>query len=420
MKPPPPPLPLPRRQRRLHRLVLPATIAWRYMRGRRSRLLAATARTALVATTLGVTTMVVAMALMSGYTDEVKRKLIGLQGEVMASRVLGEDEGGLAERLRAAAAVPGVERAGRWVYAEGSLESPKLPEGTSVALRGVEADDPVVLRSGGSLRRDEAGVLGVVLGAELAANLGAKRGDVLRLVVLDMSERRPRFHYRSIRVTSTFTIGFAEFDARWILIDRQALLKARGGSQLEMVEFQLAEGYDGESVAARIESVLGEGWVVDRRQRLNQEVFAALQLQEVMLFFVLGLIVLVSTFNIASTLVILVREKSRDVAVLSSLGLRPAGVWWVFAIYGLLLGTSGILLGMAIGGGAALLITEFELVRFPPELAAIYFIDSVPFRLEAPDLAAIAAFSLAVTAIASALPALRAARLEVATALHDE
>ncbi len=390
------------------------------MRGRRSRLLAATARTALFATTLGVTTMVVAMALMSGYTEEVKRKLIGLQGEVMASSVLAEDEEDLAERLRAAAALPGVVRTGRWVYAEGSLDSPGLPEGTSVALRGVESDDPVVLRSGGDLHRDEAGVAGVVLGAELAANLDAKRGDILRLVVLDMSERRPRFRYRSIRVTGTFTIGFAEFDAHWILIDREVLSKARGGSRLEMVEFQLGEGQDGVDVAAEIEEVLGEDWVVDRGQRLNQEVFAALELQEVMLFFVLGLIVLVSTFNIASTLVILVREKRRDVAVLSSLGLRPGGIWWVFATYGLFLGTLGILLGMAIGGSVALLITEFELVRFPPELAEIYFIDAVPFRLEIPDLVAIAAFSLAVTAIASALPARRAARLDITAALHDE
>ena len=129
---------------------------------------------------------------------------------------------------------------------------------------------------------------------------------------------------------------------------------------------------------------------------------------------------MVSTFNVASTLVILVRERQRDIGVLGSLGLSPRELWWIFAFYGLSLGGLGTLAGVLVGGGAAWLITELELVRFDPEIAAIYFIDSVPFRVELSDVLAIVSFSLAFTLLACSLPAFRAARIRPSVALRDE
>ncbi len=411
------------RQLLIWRLPLPWALAWRYLRGRRSQMLQSTALAAWVATTLGVTAMVIAMALMSGYTEDLERKLIGLQGEVIASPLGGrglDREAGDDPRLQEAAALPGVARVGRVVFGEGALSSPAVPEGLSVVLRGVEADDPVVLRNAGDLGADGDSVPGVLLGEELARRLEVAADDVLRLVILDVGGPRPRFRYRSIRVTGTFAIGFAEFDARWILIDREVLLAARGTGAFEMVEFKLADASQTEAVAVAIEEALGNEWVVERWQRLNRELFAALELQELLLFVVLGLIVFVSTFNVASTLVILVRERMRDIGVMGSLGLEPRKLWWSFATYGLLLGAAGTLAGVAIGSGAAWVITEFELVRFDPEIAAIYFIDSVPFRVEAADLGAIVAFSLAVTLVACSLPAFRAAHVRPSVALRDE
>ncbi len=312
-----------------------------------------------------------------------------------------------------------MERVGRVAYGEGALTSSAAPEGLSVVLRGVDSDDPVASRQAGDLAVD-GGAAGVLLGEELARRLAAGRGDVLRLVILDVGGERPRFRYRSIRVTGTFSTGFAEFDARWLLIDRQVLAKARSGRGFEMVEVELADPEAAEAVAAAVEAILGSGWVVERWQRLNQDLFAALALQKLGLFTVLALIVLVSTFNVASTLVILVRERMRDVGVLGSLGLTPWKLWWSFATYGLLLGAVGTLLGVAAGSAAAWVVTELELVRFGPEIAAVYFIDSVPFRVEAGDLAAIVVLALAVTLLACSIPAVRAARVRPSVALRDE
>ncbi len=410
----------------LHRrLPLAWAIAWRYMLGERSQILSSTAWAAFFATTLGVTAMVVAMALMTGYTEDLQRKLIGLQGEVIASPLVREGFERDANLLERAANLAGVARAGRVAYGEGSLSSAALPEGLGVVLRGVEPDyDPTVRKVGAEpiavLGPDAAGVPGILLGKELQRQLAVATGDVLRLVVLDAGGRRPRFRYRSVRFAGAFATGFAEFDASWIILDRKVLLQARGDTGLDVMEFKLEDPKATETVAKRIEKALGPEWLVQRWQKLNQQLFAALKLQEGLLFLVLGLIVVVSTFNVASTLVILVRERLRDIGVLASLGLSPRQLWWTFALYGLSLGALGTLTGVLIGGGAAWLITEFELVRFDPEIAAIYFIDSVPFRVELTDVAAIVSFTLVVTLVACALPAFRAARVRPSVALRDE
>lgn len=407
------------------RLPLPWIIAWRYLRGGRSQMLSSTALAALAATTLGVMAMVLAMALMSGYTSDLKRRLIGLQGEIIASPIDASYFETHRAALQTVAGLDGVRRLGRVSYGEGSLSSPAYSEGVSVVLRGVDsADDPVVQQALGddsaALAADAEGVSGILLGPELARRLAIEPGDALRLVVLDVTGKRPKFRYRSVRFAGSFSTGFAEFDATWVLLDRQLLRQLRGSTGLDVVEIKLDDANTTERMTTAIEETLGGSWLVHHWLRLNRELFAALQLQEALLFLVLGLIVVVSTFNVASTLVILVREKMRDVGVLGAMGLAPRQVARTITAYGLGLGAFGTALGMALGVGTAWLITTFELVRFDPEVAAIYFIDSVPFLVELKDLAAVAGFSLAVTALACILPARRAAALQPSTALRME
>lgn len=417
--------PSPRRSSMQGHLPLPWVIAWRYLRGRRSQMLNSTALAALAATTLGVMAMVLAMALMSGYTSDLKRRLIGLQGEIIASPL---DQSYFEEHRQAlaqAAALPEVQRMSLVSYGEGSLSSSALPEGVSVVLRGVDAaSDPVVQQSlqqtTQGLEANADGVAGVLLGPELRRRLAVQPGDALRLVVLDVSQGRPRFRYRSVRVAGGFSTGFAEFDATWVLLDRQLLRQLRGSAGLDVAEFKLVSPDATERVTEAVEELLGGSWLVHHWLSLNRELFAALQLQEALLFLVLGLIVVVSTFNVASTLVILVREKMRDVGVLGAMGLAPGNVARTIIAYGMGLGAFGTLLGISLGAGSAWLITEFELVRFDPEVAAIYFIDSVPFLIEGRDLAAIGGFSLLVTLVACLLPARRAALLQPSTALRME
>lgn len=422
----------------MSRLALPWLIAWRYLRGERSQILSSTALAALAATTLGVMAMTIAMALMSGYTQALERKLIGLQGDLVVSPLIsGSLDSG--QRILRDAAIPGVDFIGRVAYGEGSISSAAMPDGLSVILRGVEAGsvpplvqiepveiEPVQIEpqaaAGSSTALDLAsadGVPGVIVGKELMRRLEVEAGDTVRLVVLDLGGDRPRFRYRSAQVRGAFTTGFAEFDASWALLDREMLLAVRGrDSGIDVLEVKLAADADRSSVVAQVETALGGDWHVQRWESLNKELFAALALQEALLFFVLGLIVVVSTFNTASTLVILVRERLPDIGVLASLGLEPRQLFSVFLAYGSGLGLAGILSGVTLGSLVSWTITEFELVRFDPEVAAVYFIDSVPFITEARDVLAIVAFSSLVTVLACSIPASRAASLQPAHALR--
>ena len=165
---------------------------------------------------------------------------------------------------------------------------------------------------------------------------------------------------------------------------------------------------------------LGGAAVVVDWQQLNRQLFAALDLQKRALFLLLGLIVVVATFNVASTLVVLVRERVRDLGVLAALGLAPAALTRVFLFYGAALGAAGTALGLGIAAAISWAVTRFELLSFGPEIADIYFLSTVPLRLRGGDAAAIAGFALAVTLVACLVPAARAAKLDPATALRYE
>jgi len=418
------------------------TIAWRFLRGRRSRLLDGTARAALAATALGVTAMIVAMALMTGYREDLRRKLIEGNAPIVAQPLLPVAAPLPVEKREALEAIPGVAGVGRIAYGQGTLSAGEGGDGVEVTLRGIEArpaaesqpaePGPAGAPAAGArltataeqLAAGPDGVSGAVLGAELARRLGVGERDLVRLVALGLADGRPRFRYRTLRVTGTFAVGFAEFDAAWVLLDRALVAGAGGGRQetagADLYEITLAEGADGTAVVAAAEEALGPDWFVADWRLANRELFTALELQQLVLFLVLGLIVLVSTFNVGSTLVVLVRDRMRDVGVLAALGLAPARLRAVFLTYGAVLGAAGVALGVVVGAGAAWVLTTFELIHFDPEVAAIYFIDSVSFRVRPSDLAAVVGFALAVNLVACAVPAWRAARVDPSAALRYE
>jgi lipoprotein-releasing system permease protein len=415
-------------QTRLLKGPLSWVIAWRFLRGHRSRLLDGTARAALLATALGVTAMVIAMALMTGYREDLQGKLVRGNAAVIAYPVGPEANLGDV-RQRELETIPGVERIGRVAYGQGALSSAASPEGTEVVLRGVDPGGGQLTATAEQLASiggvggggEGGGIPGAVLGADLAERLKVRTGDVLRLVALGFQDGRPRFRYQSLRVGGTFSTGFAEFDRSWVLLDRAHVERLMGAeAAVDLLEFTVTDPNEAPRIAEAASRLLEPDFVVTDWRQLNRELFTALKLQQVMLFLVLGLIVVVSTFNVASTLVVLVRERMRDIGLLGALGLRPGSLRLIFLLYAAFLGGLGTLLGVGLGWGTSWVLTRFELIRFDADVAAIYFIRSVPFRVELPDLLAIVGFALGVTLLACFLPAWRAARVDPSSALRYE
>ena len=403
------------------RLPLAPWLAWRYLRGRRSRLLHRTALAALASVALGVTAMVVAMALMTGYREDLERKLIAGNAAVLAYPLAPAGDEQVRQAIRRLAEVPGVRRVGHVAYGQGTLSSAAHPEGEAVTLRGVDADSSDALAgSAPRLQPSADGVAGAVLGDELARRLGTAPGEVLRLVALGFTAGRPSFTFRSVRVSGTFHTGFAEFDRNWVVLSRGLVERLAGGTGSTLFELAVDDPDAAPVVAERAEKVLGPDYLVTDWQHLNRELFAALRLQQLGLFFLLGLIVLVSTFNVASTLMVLVRERMQEVGVLAALGVDRRRLASVFVLYGGALGAFGTALGVALGSAISWVLTTYQLIRFDPEVAAIYFLSSVPFHVEARDVAKIVVFAILFTLLSSLLPALRVVRLQAADALRYE
>jgi lipoprotein-releasing system permease protein len=373
--------------------------------------------------------MVIAMALMSGYREDLRQKLVRGNAAVIAYPILGSELVWDDEKQEILQSVPGVTAIRPVVYGQGSLVSEQSAGGVEVTLRGidtaaglaglgeVELDSDLIVDDGLS----NAGVLGLVLGRDLATRLEVDSGDSVRLMVLGFFRGRPRFRYRQALVVGTFATGFSEFDQYWLVTDRQEL-EAMMGRELGsgMLEIVVEDPDRADWVTEQVRELLGGDYLVTSWRDLNRELFTALEVQQIALFFVLGLIVVVSTFNVASSLVVLVRERMRDIGVLAALGLSPARLRTVFLLYGAGLGAVGCLCGVLAGGAIAWIVTEFELIRFDPEMAAIYFISSVPFKVELMDVTAVVVFTLTVTLLACWIPARRAAKVRPAYALRYE
>jgi lipoprotein-releasing system permease protein len=408
-------------------------IAFRYLGARRAEgLVSVIAIFSFIGITLGVATLIVVMSVMNGFHQELLDKIVGINGHIFlqAADSALTDYDAVAER---AAAVPGVDLAIPMVEGAAFASSSFSQGGSGVLVRGVTGRDIRRLPGiaghvmSGSIDGFEAAG-GVAIGQRLADNLNLRVGDKLKIITASGPQTPfgvvPRV--KAYPIVAIFQIGMAEFDGIFVympLPEAQAFFNK--DNEVSVIELFLRDPEQIDAVRPLIEAAVQRPVIMTDWRERNRTFFDALNVERNVMFVILTLIVLVAALNIISGLIMLVNDKSHDIAILRTMGATRGAIMRIFLITGASIGTSGTLAGFLLGLAVA---ENVEPIRqflnrllhanfFPAEL---YFLSRLPSIVDANDVATVVGMTLALSVLATIYPSWRAARLDPVEALRYE
>jgi lipoprotein-releasing system permease protein len=379
---------------------LAAFLALRLLRRRGTALLRTSALAALVAVGLGVASLIVTLALMTGYERALRQGILAGSGHVFAFYPGGMSKV-QAETAARLAAFPGVVRAADVTYLPGLIFARGSRDAEIVTVRASSSPAPAARRETSAAR----GMLGVTLGEGLARRLAAAPGDVLTLQIVAAGSPRSV----PVKVTGVYATGFVELDERWLTVGLAELAARVPDLRSGGIELWLADPDQADALRNRVERVCA-GCLVTTWKEMSPAIFAGLRWQKLSLALVLSLVLAVGAFEIASALVVLVTEKRRELGVLLALGGQPDLLRRTILFVGGMLGAAGVAVGVAFGVAVVVALNLLGLPHFPPEIARIYLVERIPLRLAAADLGLVAVLAVLEVVLAALLPARRVAR----------
>lgn len=407
-------------------------VAWRYLRARRKEaFISVIAGFSFIGIMLGVATLIIVMAVMNGFRTELVSRILGINGHMIVQAVDQplSDYAALADRI---AGVEGVAMALPLVEGQ-TLASGREGAGTGALVRGIRPDDLTKLATvSGNIRQGDmvgfAAGQGVLVGSRMAAQLGLSAGDTITLVSPegDITPLGVNPRVKSYPVSGIFEIGMSEYDASIIympLEESQLYFNAEG--IVQSIELFINNPDDVDRLRPLIEQAAGRQiFITDWRQR-NQTFFSALQVERNVMFMILTLIVLVAALNIISGLIMLVKDKSSDIAILRTMGASSNAVMRIFFMTGAAIGTAGTFAGVLLGVVVCLNIESIRqffswvsgTVMFDPEL---YFLSQLPADMNASETLSVVIMALSLSFLATIFPAWRASKLDPVQALRYE
>ena len=266
----------------------------------------------------------------------------------------------------------------------------------------------------------DSGRTGIVLGSELAADLGAIRGDLVQAAVatVTLSPWGVMPRSRIFEVVGTYKSDHFQADSIRAFVPiaaARALNRSKAGSS--RVEVRLDQVDELESMKASLRERFAPDWVVVDLIEQNQELLKALKTEKLFLFLSIGLIVIVAALNIVSTLILMVQDKIKEIGTLSAMGSRPREIARIFIWQGGVIGLIGSSAGLLLGASVSWVLERFELIELNPD---VYYLDHIPFRLQLTDLGWIWGVAMLISLLATLYPALKAARLDPVDAIRYE
>lgn len=376
---------------------------------------------------IGVMTLNIVLSVMTGFEEDLRDRILIFEPHLVVWSTAGvvSDPAAVLQEVRE---VPGVQRAAPFVYAQLMLSTAQ--DITGVLVRGIVPDgssavdlQPYLQDGDLSLLNDHHAVPlgqglgatvelpGIVLGKELAKELGLGVGDTVKAASATARTGGGGILPRTERfvVVARFDAGMPQYDSRLAYValrDAQKLLNL--GNAVTGVEVRVANLYDAPRIAAEIRRRLGPVFRVRDWMEANHNLFAALKLQKTVYFIVLMLIILVAAFTILATLIMVVMEKRKDIAVLKSLGATPAGIARIFIFKGLVIGGLGTLLGNVGGYAGCWMLERYHFIELPRD---VFYVSTVPVKMYPEYFFAVTIASLAMCLLATLYPARQGARL---------
>ena len=401
-------------------------VSARYLLARRKQAsMASTSLISVLGVTVGVTALIVAMALMTGLQQELRDRIVGSQAHVYVWKVL---EGGF-ENYRAEAdlllTVPGVQAAAPAI--PGLALARTRGDEVFITVKGIdpaleaEVTDLAAAVQRGSLpdlaAYDGPSLGGIVMGEEVARRLGAFVGDEITLITpsgtLSPMGVLPR--PRRLEVVGVFRLGLYEYDTGYGFVTLDTARRLFRKDRVEMMQLRVDDPYAARAVADAIPERLGASYMTDDWSSLNSTLFEALFLEKMAIAVAIGLIVLVATLNIVSSLIMLVMEKSRDIAILKTMGAGARVVRRIFVLQGAIIGLAGTTAGAAAGYVICTVMDRYRLLRLPVD---VYNVTYVPFIIEPLDFWIVLLAANLVCLLVTLHPSRHAARIDPAEALR--
>jgi lipoprotein-releasing system permease protein len=375
--------------------------------------------------TVGVMALVIALAIMTGMQQELQDRILGAMAHVNVWKTGGVDDyRAEVEKLRR---VPGIIGAAPAVYGK-ALVSTERNEGF-ITVKGVDPSLEYAVTNvagamtGGSLEalaeNGDDDLPGIVIGHDLAGSVGAFVGDKITLITpqgpLTPFGMAPRL--LNCRVVGTFRLGLLEFDSAYGFVSLELARRLTGKSGVDHLEARVSDFHEAPGIAETIPSHLGSEYVATSWADQNQTLYSALYLEKIAMGLGIGLIVAVAALNIVASLILLVMEKTRDIAILKTMGASARSVMLIFLIQGLVIGTMGTFVGAALGATASYLLDTYRVISIPGD---VYQVSYLPFRVLPFELVAVIVGGIVICFFATLYPSRQAARLDPAQALRYE
>jgi lipoprotein-releasing system permease protein len=391
---------------------------------------------------LGVAALIIVLAVMNGFETDLRTKILGIKSHIELTADIGGSMKNYPKVQELIAGTEGVVASTPFIYTQAMIRSGNGVSG--VVIRGLDTQSAFKVINLGKIREGSIEYLnripqelsrkyseqigGIVIGKEMARNMGIFLYDTITIISpvgistpIGMVPRMKKF-----AVVGIFESGFYEYDSTLAYLSlRNCQDFLQMGDSVTGIDIKVDDIYKADSIARRIQSKLGFPFWANNWMQMNKNLFAALKLEKRVMFIILSLIVLVAAFNIISALIMIVMEKSKDIAILKSMGATSRGIMKIFIYQGLIVGVIGTFLGCIAGLSVALNLQKVSLFvekifHFKILPGDVYYLSELPSQVNYGDVIVIIIGTLIVCFLSTIYPSLRASRLDPAEALRYE